>query len=895
MELHHDSRDVFHLDHPCVSVLPSNAPALPTTPLPGPSIRSRVLQERSGNRRHTFDEGLNVWKRSASPIEKVYAQPLGGTYFTTDIAQPVVEKSEEQVDYEFSRLWPALHQSDDYRKYRERQPVNNEGKEQKWPDQLEYAFFKGVRDIIPACHVDHVLTAPALVRWPPMGRKKLMVNGRLQGRNELVTAYIDKMTGSRRDRKKVSSHLQVLKKKLSDSPLVMLYLGPKEEEEDKKPRRGSRISHSRLQSRHRLKSSRYEFAPGRNTAVWQDYSALPSPRMLVGANASTYSLTDFAMYVEDATKTPVHYYTRLFDNARLEDLNVTDISAWNKQYPELAFHGSELWKDRQVLVCDASINIMLEKPPQDADLSIQFNVTSSDDLSAYEPLESRARFYDSGVLADQADQDSIKKETRCDCEYDAGSGRVSMKFGSRFWVGRMSKFSQKCRETRALDEKNARIRVDVNVRRPLQAMTAVQDLYGMDRRSGVERCLLTILWRFHQTRTQQEPGRTNWRVVRFPGAAPTANGHEDAWVKMDTDELHVGGTAKDIRDLIHSTTAAPSNAIYHTMPLEYHTQHPLSQDHQFQPQPHHHQHQQHLPHPLDLSNLSAIPLDSIPEYPHSATAPSMATDYSQTHSLASLTHSQDTAVSQSQDFHDTNTNASDIDFAGGHINVCLEPDRTISDSLAAYERYVSHPSNAGMPNMSMNMNMNMNMSMLNPTPIPMPGFEHQHPHAHAHQLPCATTQRDYADMEMSLGACLDDVNVNVLQDQTQNQCYPHPTKPWPEYPDLIERLEGVAEQGHVQHHQQSHDQHQHQHQGGLDMDIAGHGVLHGHNHGNAQHQHQPPIWKLQSPFQTQANLQLQSQTYAHDSDTASGANALAPVIPDIQHQHRKESRADLWS
>lgn len=47
-----------------------------------------------------------------------------------------------------------------------------------------------------------------------MGRKKYMLEGKLRGRNELIQNSISRDTGIRRDRKRVSSHLQVLKGKL---------------------------------------------------------------------------------------------------------------------------------------------------------------------------------------------------------------------------------------------------------------------------------------------------------------------------------------------------------------------------------------------------------------------------------------------------------------------------------------------------------------------------------------------------------------------------------------------------------------------------------------------------------------------------------------------------------
>jgi len=122
-------------------VLPSNAPALaePADPIP-----SRVLQERSANKRHGYAED-STWKHSSSPGENVYSGRLGG-FFTGNIgAQVNGEKSEAQIEYETKRLLNLLHRCEKYEKYRARQPQTAKDREQRWPDHLEEAFFRGTK------------------------------------------------------------------------------------------------------------------------------------------------------------------------------------------------------------------------------------------------------------------------------------------------------------------------------------------------------------------------------------------------------------------------------------------------------------------------------------------------------------------------------------------------------------------------------------------------------------------------------------------------------------------------------------------------------------------------------------------------------------------------------
>jgi hypothetical protein len=63
-----------------------------------------------------------------------------------------------------------------------------------------------------------LLTYQALVMIPPMGRKKCSQHGRPYGRNMLIAEWIKKATGHKRERKQVSSHIQVLDRFLNGIP-----------------------------------------------------------------------------------------------------------------------------------------------------------------------------------------------------------------------------------------------------------------------------------------------------------------------------------------------------------------------------------------------------------------------------------------------------------------------------------------------------------------------------------------------------------------------------------------------------------------------------------------------------------------------------------------------------
>lgn len=51
---------------------------------------------------------------------------------------------------------------------------------------------------------------PAIANIPAIGRSKWSENGRLRGRNELISAWIERKTGRVLHRKQISSHIQLL-------------------------------------------------------------------------------------------------------------------------------------------------------------------------------------------------------------------------------------------------------------------------------------------------------------------------------------------------------------------------------------------------------------------------------------------------------------------------------------------------------------------------------------------------------------------------------------------------------------------------------------------------------------------------------------------------------------
>lgn len=141
-------------------VLPSNAPPLQDNH--NHAVRA-VLQEYSGNRQqndYSYQQPILETKYPASLLTEnthahhqqayrpahVYQQTPAqrnalryGSRRTTPWAL-----RESDIEKEASMLYTRFRNSDQYMKYRNRQHKDEKaGTEQKWPDRLEFAFFKG--------------------------------------------------------------------------------------------------------------------------------------------------------------------------------------------------------------------------------------------------------------------------------------------------------------------------------------------------------------------------------------------------------------------------------------------------------------------------------------------------------------------------------------------------------------------------------------------------------------------------------------------------------------------------------------------------------------------------------------------------------------------------------
>lgn len=438
-------------------------------------------------------------------------------------------------------------------------------------------------------------------------------------------------------------------------------------------------------------------------------SSLALAKIQSGYEEALYTVVDFGMFVQVADKADcqsgkapkqhVHDFTQLTSNSRLADLTVASTTSWHKQYPEFNFHPIDEFKHRRVIVCDASLKVMTMERPAEAKLNINFDLSSRADLGAYDSLECRTRFFEHGKPTDQieGDDDGPQKRVRHTLTraeyYPAHNGLLRVKFGARFWSHKMQKLGNVLRKA-GEEEQATRSRWEAAVRKELQYMTAAQDVYGVS--AGEHRCLLTILWRFHQTRSSHEPGRMSWRVVSF-------RGKRDEIKYEDMDDLKMTSAIEPTSSLLATTTMASplvaSCSAYPSLPLDFPPPFGTAPP---------------APPPLDFDALALDSMAADFSAPASASAPSLATDYSQPHSLPSVSDLHSLAATHPPPPGAFDA-AHDFDFHAGHISIvgCLEP--AIS-SISAYDTFHSVQPNVTHPPSSIHTHSHHALVGLDPDP-----------------------------------------------------------------------------------------------------------------------------------------------------------------------------------
>ncbi|KAF2401769.1 TEA-domain-containing protein [Trichodelitschia bisporula] len=473
------------MDH---RVLPSNDPSLPDhLTLPTSGVPQRVLQERSGNRQDELahsEHHIREMKQSSHSSENEI------TSHTRRSTNPfsLRHRSEADILEETNRLYNACMEVPEFREYRQGQQCRQRGsKQQIWPDRVELAFMR------------------AIVIYPPIGKGKVLLpfDDKGLGRNELIADAIKKYCGVDRNRKQISSHLQVLKTKFKDNQYVLSRLGNPNERYFRK-------------TKHRASGGR---------------SRRPIPSSPpITPSAPLYTPSDFQMFITDASHPAdaqiIHYFTSFRPSPRQPDLHLPSSAHLPSLLPHLSPNlTTPPPPTAQVLFAHASLSLPpFPLPKGSTSLGIQFELAPHPSLSSYTDFRATARFSQNG----HPEQDIM---ARVDRNPKQPSRLVNIHFGSDFWARRFMARAMglagrlACRADGAAQA----------LHEAVAALGAVQCLEGL--RDGVWETLLLVYWRFELA----EPGRkgeASWRGVVFRDSGAAGAGAEGD--KLELDELPEG-------------------------------------------------------------------------------------------------------------------------------------------------------------------------------------------------------------------------------------------------------------------------------------------------------------------------------------------------------------------
>lgn len=345
-----------------------------------------------------------------------------------------------------------------------------------------------------------------------MGRKKHLFKEKQRGRNELIADWIEMTTGHKRNRKQVSSHIQVLKPFVIKDPLVMSFLSKDEDKKSSNTEAASRYNGGYFPNHADGRGlSRYPVQAPPQTGR----QVLPLPLFgIAGAHGrlrdspDIFEPVDFEMFVQ--RKLPeerverLHTYTRHISQPWLADDTFSDWNSFAQKHPGIAAIHAQRPIECNVIAAQASLAIhqgpwrgqngeLINSGSNE--LGISFHCRAGAIPRPFDII-CQSHFFERGEFI-------VKTSSHHQFARDDGNTNNDMQimFGSTYWVRALSaRYKEACE---AGPEQGAAF---------IGSITATQDVF-IKTTTGMERVML-IHWSFRQSTSEQ--GRTSWRRVILP-------------------------------------------------------------------------------------------------------------------------------------------------------------------------------------------------------------------------------------------------------------------------------------------------------------------------------------------------------------------------------------------
>ena len=403
------------------------------------------------------------------------------------------------------------------------------------------------RQSLDAVDIDIADNNKALRRYPNRGRQKKVLNGKLSGSNEFITDYIFKATGQKRDRKKVSSHIQVLKGFLQENPgceyicmnskacwsLTKSGMSLVAHIDLDKPSGRGRNSGDRHEDEttgwpSTISDRRLDYQSPHKKYQTYANSYLPPPTSIdVSASyiGPTIRRVQFAMTLRERDKKSHHIYSKIQSETAAAPGNLQDVKDWRMFYPQLATYYDRGQLECPIFLFDTSFNLMDEVPRAGSTLSIDLCAEFTHG-AGFEQWTCHTTFYDEkGHMVDLTNLyntfDKVKadpwRELKSSNSLNTTDARVwDIPLKSQWWVLVFTKISAQSQSAVASDVPNAVKQEEEFAQQYLQGISVMQEIWAESRDHNHERRRMAILlWRFGKAR-KGEAATTSWRRLETP-------------------------------------------------------------------------------------------------------------------------------------------------------------------------------------------------------------------------------------------------------------------------------------------------------------------------------------------------------------------------------------------
>ncbi|OAP65172.1 hypothetical protein AYL99_01144 [Fonsecaea erecta] len=434
---------------------------------------------------------------------------------------------------------PYLHHPK-YLEYRSR-PRQDIGKDGRpiWPDNIEAAF------------------QDALVHIKPMGRKKCSQRGKPYGRNMLIAEWIYRATGQKRERKQVSSHIQVLDRFLQGIPEWDRLIKPGDDE-DASQLEGHKFYHNSIEHMVNEQKARSK-ARQHSDGLWDDETNGHAESFVGDTLAGDLAIVPhverlmFEMWVSSPVDPEIalHYYTGL-KPTKLMPFPLEELAGWRMSFPHLKSlvdHGKRL-DSCDLILLNASFRLMDDFPPRHSKLGICFELKYPDPI--WKESQSNAQpnkwscvtyMYRDGAL--------ITEPTREECQ-SQDHWRVRPFFQSKWWASTFTALTEAKRVAEDSKDLEAIELANEQSRSFFRGLSIMQEIYIVRPSNGVDfgadstkrmsrKRTAILLWQFSQT-PADSVGATTWQNLipppdRLATNSPFPHGAEMSLPPLSMDSM----------------------------------------------------------------------------------------------------------------------------------------------------------------------------------------------------------------------------------------------------------------------------------------------------------------------------------------------------------------------